>query len=295
MICVFGVTMAIFACIWNVIGIDLGWLFLTMGLIIGGAVFPVAFAVTWRGQSKAGALAGSLSGLSAGIIAWLVTAKTYYGAVTVETTGKEYPTLAGNLAAVMTGMIVSVAVSLVKPQNFDWDVTRAINPAGSTIVEIKAEEEEYDEREAPSIETSSKEGEKPTAKDDTLPDAITTNKTTHTIPSPLKSHPNTTPTPTTLDQTIESGDSPQSLHRAFILACWASFLLTFAMDFLIPMPMFFAQYVFSKGFFTAWVVISFLWVFVSTGISVVLPLVEARGFFAGLARDIGRDLGRGRK
>jgi Na+/proline symporter len=34
MICVFGVIMGLFACIWNIIGIDLGWLFLVMGLLM---------------------------------------------------------------------------------------------------------------------------------------------------------------------------------------------------------------------------------------------------------------------
>src|SRR5271154_6932388 len=66
MICVFGLTMAIFACIWNAIGIDLGWLFLVMGLVIGGAVFPAAFAITWTGQTRAGAVCGCLTGLAAG-------------------------------------------------------------------------------------------------------------------------------------------------------------------------------------------------------------------------------------
>jgi hypothetical protein len=32
MICVFGLTMAVLACIWNAIGIDIGWLFLVMAL-----------------------------------------------------------------------------------------------------------------------------------------------------------------------------------------------------------------------------------------------------------------------
>jgi urea-proton symporter len=40
----------------------------------------------------------------------------------VETTKLEYPTLAGNLVAIMTGLI-----SLVKPQPFDWEVTCSIN------------------------------------------------------------------------------------------------------------------------------------------------------------------------
>ena len=70
------------------------------------------------------------------------------------------------------------------------------------------------------------------------------------------------------------------------VACIASFVLTFIMDFLVPMPMFFSHYVFSKVFFTGWVVISFIWVFVSTAISVVLPLVETAGFLKQFARDV---------
>ena len=52
------------------------------------------------------------------------------------------------------------------------------------------------------------------------------------------------------------------------------------------MPMFFSQYIFSKGFFTAWVVISFIWVFTSAAISVVLPVVETLGFFKKFFKEI---------
>ena len=50
--------------------------------------------------------------------------------------------------------------------------------------------------------------------------------------------------------------------------------------------MFLSHYVFSKGFFTAWIIISFIWVFVSTGISVILPLVETSGFFNKFFRQV---------
>ena len=66
-----------------------------MGLLIGGAVFPTAFAITWQGQTSLGAISGALGGLAAGLIAWLVTARQYFGEVTVSTTGEEYSTLAG--------------------------------------------------------------------------------------------------------------------------------------------------------------------------------------------------------
>lgn len=127
MILLFGVVMAVFACIWNAIGIDLGWLFLTMGLLIGGAVFPAAFSVTWKKQSKYGAIAGCLGGLASGLTAWLVTAKVYYGKLTITTTGGNYPTLAGNLGAVLMGLIITVCVSYAKPDDFDWEITRGIN------------------------------------------------------------------------------------------------------------------------------------------------------------------------
>lgn len=251
---VWGFVMAVFACIWNAIGIDLGWLFLVMGLLIGGAVFPAAFAITWKGQTKAGAISGAVVGLCAGLIAWLVTAHQYYGSLSVTTTGMEYPTLAGNLAAVMTGLIVTISVSLAKPETFDWDQTRLINAPSTTATP-----------QTPSITSLDKE-------------------------NPNKNRD----LPTVRDEEKEMMDDeiaveePSKLRRAFKVACIASFLLTFAMDFMIPIPMFLSHYVFSQGFFVAWVVLTFCWVFCSTAISVVLPIWETVGFFGDLWREVVR-------
>ncbi|KAF2498231.1 Na+/solute symporter [Lophium mytilinum] len=264
MICVFGLTMAVFACIWNAIGIDLGWLFLVMGLLIGGAVFPAAFAITWKGQTKAGAITGCLGGLSAGLIAWLTTAKHYYGELSVHTTGLSYPTLAGNLAAIMTGLILSVAVSSIKMDNFDWEITRAINVAVIDSAPTASTPPES----SPNLSDSEKEEEKV--------DTVPTTTTTATSPN--------------LHVEIAPPDEPHKLRAAFKLACISSFVLTFIMDFLIPMPMFFSHYIFSKGFFTAWVVISFIWVFCSSFVSTILPIWEVRGFFVELFTEIGQDL-----
>ncbi|KAK5122543.1 hypothetical protein LTR85_003806 [Meristemomyces frigidus] len=270
-ICIFGMTMAIFACIWNAIGIGLGWLFLVMGLLIGGAVFPAAFTVTWAGQSKAGAIAGCISGLVAGLIAWIVTAYQYFGEVTVASTGEEYSTLAGNMAAIFTGLIVTVVVSLIKPQNFDWSITRAIN---ARPLEALVDNEEP----AKGGETDTKTGapiDMPTAIDDEEKEKSEAGTDT----------PQNEDLPTVQDEDkemledAEYDEHPTKLRRTFFIACIAAFVLTFIMDFLIPIPMFLSHYVFSKGFFTAWIVISFLWVFVSAGISVILPLVETAGFF----------------
>lgn len=276
MICVFGLTMAIFACIWNLIGIDLGWLFLTMGLLIGGAVFPAAFSIVWTGQTRAGATSGAIVGLIAGITAWLVTAHQLYGPLTVITTGLNYPTLAGNLAAVLTGLIVTVSVSLLAPdrETFDWTSTRAINNNTPSALSPQS-----------SSSASDKDvSEKP------LPDDLS-----HSRDHDEKHHP-LPPTADEENQSLADAtciDDPTTLRSAFRTACIASFVLTFIMDFLIPIPMFLSHYIFSQGFFTAWVVLTFMWVFCSTAISVLLPLWETRGFFGGLAREIVG--GKGRK
>ncbi|KAI7481991.1 solute symporter family transporter [Hortaea werneckii] len=277
---IFGLVMAVFACIWNAAGIDLGWLFLVMGLLIGGAVFPAAFSITWAGQSRAGPIAGCICGLAAGIIAWLVTAQQYFGEITVSSTGREYATLAGNLAAIMTGLIVTVVVSLFKPQNFDWSITREINakhletavsdqetPGSQDAVEDNKTASKLSTSAPKAIDDSGKEG----------PEA--------SIELPSKEETRTSP-PADEDMKADTDleEHPVKLKRAFVTACVAAFVLTFIMDFLVPIPMFLSHYVFSKGFFTAWAVISFLWVFASTGISVVLPIVETMGFLKKFAR-----------
>jgi len=182
----------------------------------------------------------------------------------------------------MTGLIVTVTVSLIKPQNFDWAITRSINAeSADPIVESQLQKKQMHQEDKlntstavnPSNEEKTQENEKNTS---------TSNSFSEPPPPPTLS----TETDTERAADLQLEESPSSLRGAFKLACIASFLLTFIMDFLLPMPMFFSHYVFSKGFFTAWVVISFIWVFVSTAISVVLPVVETAGFLKKFAEDV---------
>jgi Na+/proline symporter len=245
-----------------------------MGLLIGGAVFPTAFTITWHKQSKAGAISGCLAGLAAGITAWLTTAKHYYGEITVETTGLSYPTLAGNLASIMTGLIVTVVISLIRPANFDWEVTRAIN---AIITDGAAQSGTVTPRNASTPELSDS-GEKKGVTTDSTP-ATTTHAPLTELPPHLA--------PTTKEQ-----DDPRTLRRAFKLACISAFVMTFILDFLLPMPMFFSGYIFSKGFFTGWVVVSFIWVFASSAISCLLPIWETRSSFGTFFKKVTADFGK---
>ena len=237
-----------------------------MGLLIGGAVFPTAFTIVWRKQTKLGAISGCLTGLAAGLTAWLATAKSYYGEITVETTGMSYPTLAGNLAAIMTGLIVTVTITLIKPDNFDWEITRAIN---AVVVDGEMLDGDAESRDTPIPEPSESNEKRPVSGATAPPLA----KPSEALPAHLA-------------PPLSEEDDPRTLRRAFKLACISAFILTFILDFLLPMPMFFSGYIFSKSFFTGWVIVSFIWVFASSGISCLLPIWETRESFGTLFRKI---------
>jgi hypothetical protein len=228
-ICIFGLTMSLFAVVWNAIGVDLGWLFLVMGLLIGGAVFPAAFAITWTGQSTAGAIAGPIAGLCAGIIAWLVTAQQYFGELTIASTGHEYSTLAGNMAAIFTGLIVTVVVSLIKPQNFDWAITRGINSPpvtelASTPIQQEPEQTSLDvngEQSSAAASGDEKETSKIAAQSPSAMKPITT----------LTKEEEQANADAAADADIE--EHPVKLRRALIVAYISAISLTLIMDFLV--------------------------------------------------------------
>ena len=55
-----------------------------MGVILGGAVCPIAIGVTWRKANKTGCIVGALTGLVAGVGTWLgTTARLWDGVINV--------------------------------------------------------------------------------------------------------------------------------------------------------------------------------------------------------------------
>ncbi len=82
-----------------------------MGTLLGSAVVPIALCTTWSKANKWGCILGAIWGLVAGIIAWIVTTAKRHSSINVETTGGDYEMLAGNLAAIGVGGIISVVAS----------------------------------------------------------------------------------------------------------------------------------------------------------------------------------------
>eukprot|EP01134_Creolimax_fragrantissima_P003171 CFRG3171T1 len=123
-ILIFGLLMGVLGIALNHIGISLGWLYLAMGVMIGSAVFPVAYSITWSGCTATGAVAGAGTGLVSALIVWLVYAKVGYGSISIDTLGEDYVMLAANLVAIFVSGIVCTAVSLIwREDSCDWENT----------------------------------------------------------------------------------------------------------------------------------------------------------------------------
>eukprot|EP01026_Neomeris_dumetosa_P065127 TRINITY_DN623_c0_g1_i3.p1 TRINITY_DN623_c0_g1~~TRINITY_DN623_c0_g1_i3.p1 ORF type:complete len:724 (-),score=58.73 TRINITY_DN623_c0_g1_i3:877-2892(-) len=125
-VCCYGVVSGVIAIILLEIGVNLGWVYLFMGIMIGSAVIPISFTLVWRDANPIGAMVGAISGTILALITWILYAAFAYDEVTVETTGKDYPMLCGNLVAIFSSGFICTVISLLYPQKFDWDKLKEI-------------------------------------------------------------------------------------------------------------------------------------------------------------------------
>jgi len=116
----YGILSGILAVILLLIGLNLGWVYLAMGVIIGSAVFPISLSLTWSKCSSTAAVCGAFGGQWLGIISWILIAQGQTGEVTVASLGGDFPMLGGNLVSIFSSGIICLVVSLVKPQNYDF-------------------------------------------------------------------------------------------------------------------------------------------------------------------------------
>lgn len=61
------------------------------------------------------------------LIVWLATAKAIGGKITVDTLSDQWVSFAGNAAAIVSGGVLSIGLSLWRPANFDWEITRSMS------------------------------------------------------------------------------------------------------------------------------------------------------------------------
>ena len=118
---IFGVFMGCFSIILFEIGLNLGWVYLFMGIVIGSAVAPLWNLLTWKKASGTGAIIAAWSGLGLGVTAWIITAKAANGVADVESLGTNVAMLTGNLVSILSSAIIHYIYSVcIDPQDYDF-------------------------------------------------------------------------------------------------------------------------------------------------------------------------------
>lgn len=116
----FAIFASAFSTMLHYVGVDLGWTLYMLGVLTCPGIFPTAFTILWRRQSKAAAIISPLLGMVTGIAAWLGSAYALYGEVSIATTGQSVPCVWGTVASALSPIPYSVIITLFKPENFDW-------------------------------------------------------------------------------------------------------------------------------------------------------------------------------
>jgi Na+/proline symporter len=117
----FGLFMGCFAIVLNEIGLNLGWVYLFMGVVIGSAVIPLWNMMTWSKASGKGAVIAAWSGLVLAVVGWLIGAAAQSGSISVATLGTNEVMLSGNLIAILSsGLIHYVYSKFIDPQDYDF-------------------------------------------------------------------------------------------------------------------------------------------------------------------------------
>jgi len=269
MVVFFALVMGLCGLIFYYIGVSMGWLYLFMGTFLGSAVVPIALCITWKKASRIGCLAGAIGGLVLGIMSWLVaTATLNNNVINVVTSGGNYPMLTGNLVAIAVGGIISVGVSLIWPEDFNFDLTRAINSP------------------APKADPAADEEEKDGAISEKK---ASTEAAHHVVPADVEGE--------RLDEarhetgiTSAADLDREALEKAFRFAFWSSIVLLIILVIIIPLALFGSSVVYGVKGFGAWVVIGFIWAFFAAFTVVLYPLWESRLGIMMVCRGIVKDM-----
>ncbi|KAJ3757060.1 urea transporter [Lentinula raphanica] len=263
MVGLYGLVMALAGLIFFYIGVSMGWLYTFMGVILGSGVVPIALCITWSKANKWGCIVGSVVGFFAGLLAWLVTTGTLYEGV-IDVTVQNYPMLAGNLASIGVGGLIATVTSLIWPDDFDFDITRAINNPSARMSSDESKETRPKDR-------FEEEGEerKEEVRESEAPSFVANS----TIPT---------------DEQEEL--DPVKLEAAFRFAAWSSLGLLLVLIILIPLPLFFAQTIYGVQGLSAWVIIGIIWTFASAFSVVLYPLWESRVALRQIGRGIVKDV-----
>ncbi|EGW30630.1 urea transport protein [Spathaspora passalidarum NRRL Y-27907] len=246
-----------FSLMLHYVGVNMTWFGYFIPLLICPGVIPLIFTITWSKQSWLAAVVSPVIGMAAGLSVWVGTAKHYYGVVTIDALGGQFPALFGSLTALLLPGILSLVISLIRPSNFDWkqlqeadilvkddeDSSSAIESLEKTESDVKVQENEFE------VEISDIESSK-VAKKDQLS-----------------------------EKQLDFWIKVSSGAAIFVL------LITWV---LWPMPLY-RDWIFTRAYFKGYVTVGLMWLYGTLVVIGIMPIISGRHSTAKVLRGVYRD------
>ncbi|KAJ5644553.1 hypothetical protein N7507_010564 [Penicillium longicatenatum] len=267
----YAIVLASFCCILNAVGISLTWVLTVLGVIVGGAALPVGMILLWEPMSTVAAIAAPWIAFICGLICWFITAWKRSGAITVATTGDTTNAVAGNLASFGMGFTMAVVLTYLFPKKHAPPTVIVAAVSG-----VPTSSNDAGQDSSPPVENGE---EKSEAGKGNVPSSATEVAT---------------PTMNELVEYLNSNKNepidPVLARKGECIAWVANAIFFFGAVVMVPFTLFGTGYIYSKPFFTGWVVVSFLWIWISVFICVVYPIVESAGALGNISKGVWMDL-----
>ncbi|KAI3406376.2 DUR3 [Candida oxycetoniae] len=253
---IFAYVMAGFAVGLYYANVSMGFLYELMGVIIGGAVLSSAMTIlssrqNWHAATFTPPIATALA-----IMAWLVCCKTKFGSVTYDNLFEDDVMLTGNVVALLFPLITVPLLTIIfKQQHFDWKLLE------TRITRVDEDEELMEATQSENQGDSEK-------------------------LAPIKSQISVIASGLLEQERGRFSQEQKTLRKAFTRTVIVCVALTLSLLVIWPMPMYGSKYIFSKHFFTGWVVVFFIWIFYTVFQVIVYPVWEGRKSLASTARGI---------
>lgn len=228
--------------------VSLGWLYNFMGVIIASAVVPATLSLFWSRMNLLAVTVSPIFGSIVAICGWIGAAKGLYGEVNYDNLFEDNVMLTGNLLALCTpALVIPFFVYLFPEEPFDFETLK------HTIYRVDETEEIMEA-----------EGE--------LPEEGDTEKNLAPVQSVA-----TIGHRMGMEHKAELLAKEQAeLKRASKIGGYLTIALFLIFIILLPMPMFGTGYIFSKRFFTGWVVVWIIWMFYTAFLVCIFPLWQGR-------------------
>jgi urea-proton symporter len=263
----YGLVLGAFCCGLNAGNANLTWILTVLGVIVGGASLPVGLVLLWEKMSTTATLFSPWIGFIGGLVAWFIVTWKRSGNISVLTTGDVTNAVAGNVTSWGLGGVMSVLLSFLFPGKLESTDPEAVARNNKINGEVISNEQNVS-----SVPTPEKSGEPFSS---AAPDTIV--PTGNDIVDFLE---------TKLIQPLD----PAVYHRANRIAIWFNVLFFVVAIILVPFTLFGTEWIFTKAGFTGWIVVSFIWVWVSMVICVIWPAVESRSSIWRIVKGISRDI-----